>query len=115
MIQYKFGFESLKLEIFDVEDEPRSGRPIVIDCDQLKQIIDQDRNVSTRIIAVPHKLTSADKSNRKASFLALLRYQRKENILDLTVTCDEKWVYYSNTCRKGGWLAPRESASSVAK
>nr|XP_042912153.1 histone-lysine N-methyltransferase SETMAR-like [Parasteatoda tepidariorum] len=125
----------------NIEDEPRSGRPIEVDYDQLKQIIDQDRNISTRTIAleldvcqktivnafkrinltfkfncwVPHELTAEDQSKRKAACLVLLRDQRKENILDRIVTCDEKWVYYNNTSRKGGWSAPGESAGSLAR
>ncbi|PRD20333.1 UNVERIFIED_CONTAM: Histone-lysine N-methyltransferase SETMAR [Trichonephila clavipes] len=97
---------------FDLEDESRSGYSIEVDCNQLKQITDQDRNVSTRTIAleldfrqktsnnalkrinltfelncwVPHELTIGDKSKRKAACLVLLRDQRKENILDRTVT-----------------------------
>ncbi|GBM80997.1 Histone-lysine N-methyltransferase SETMAR [Araneus ventricosus] len=102
---------------FDIEDEPRSGRPTEVDCETLKQIIDQNRNVSTRTIAleldvcqetivnvlkriiltfkfnrwVPHELTAKDKRKRKAACLALLRDQRKETILGRIVTCDEKW------------------------
>ncbi|GBO16108.1 hypothetical protein AVEN_121255-1, partial [Araneus ventricosus] len=50
---------------------------------------------------VPQELTAEDKRKRKAACLALLRDQRKEKILDRIVTCDEKWVYYNNTSRKG--------------
>ncbi|GBN62560.1 Mariner Mos1 transposase [Araneus ventricosus] len=126
---------------FDIEDEPRSGRPIEVDCEQLKQIIDKDRNVSTRTITleldfcrktivnalkrinlmfkfnhwVPHKLTAEDKRKRKAACLALLRDQRKEKILYRIVTCDEKWVYNNNTSHKRGWSAPGKSAGSIAR
>ncbi|GFQ64972.1 histone-lysine N-methyltransferase SETMAR [Trichonephila clavata] len=122
------------------EDESCSGQPIEIDWDQLKQITDKT-NISTQITEiqldvcqkiivnalkcinltlkfncwVPPKLTAEDKSKRKADCLALLRDQRKENILDRIGTCDEKWVYYNNTSCKGGLSAPRESAGSVAK
>lgn len=34
-------------ETFKLGNEPRSGCPIEVHCEQLKQIIDQDRNVSS--------------------------------------------------------------------
>ncbi|GBN87069.1 hypothetical protein AVEN_202598-1 [Araneus ventricosus] len=97
---------SFKAGNFDNEDEPRSVLPIEVDCEQLKQIIDQDRNVPTRTIAleldvcrktivnalkrinltfqfnrcVPHELTAEDKRKRKATCLALLRDQRKRKL-----------------------------------
>ncbi|GBM03827.1 Histone-lysine N-methyltransferase SETMAR [Araneus ventricosus] len=142
-VPYLSAFNQLPFKAgnFDIEDEPRSGRPIEVDCEQLKQIIDQDRDVSKRTIAlgldvcqktivnalerinltfkfnhwVPHELTAEDNRKRKAVCLALLRDQRKEKILDRIVTCDEKWVYCENTSRKGGWSAPGESAGSVAR
>ncbi|GBM09193.1 Histone-lysine N-methyltransferase SETMAR [Araneus ventricosus] len=103
----KVWFRKFKGGNFDIEDEPPSGHPIEVDCEQLKRIIDQDRIVSTRTIAleldvcrktivnalkrinltftfyrwVPHELTSEDKSKRKAACLALFRDQRKEKIL----------------------------------
>ncbi|GBM46036.1 hypothetical protein AVEN_164052-1 [Araneus ventricosus] len=102
----RYSSQSLVSEVksgnFAIEDEPRSGCLIEVDCEQLKQIIDQDRNVSTRIIAleldvcqktiinalkriditfkfnrwVPHELTAEDKRKRKAACLAMLRDQR---------------------------------------
>ncbi|GBN91453.1 hypothetical protein AVEN_14730-1 [Araneus ventricosus] len=48
----KVWFRKFKAGNFDIEDEPRSCRPIEVDCEQLKQIIDQDRNASTRTIAL---------------------------------------------------------------
>ncbi|GBN94356.1 V-type proton ATPase subunit a isoform 1 [Araneus ventricosus] len=114
---YPFGLDPFKVGNFNIEDEPRSGHPIEVGCEQLKQIIHQDRNVSTRTIVleldvcqktivnamkrinltfkfnlwVPHELTSEDKRKRKAACLDLLRDQRKEKVLDRIVTCDEKW------------------------
>ncbi|GBL73019.1 Histone-lysine N-methyltransferase SETMAR [Araneus ventricosus] len=91
----KVWLQKFKAGNFDIEDELRSGRPIEVDCEQLKQIIDQDRNVSTRTIAleldvcqkaivnalkrinvtfkfshwVPHELNTEDKRKRKATYL----------------------------------------------
>ncbi|GBO23604.1 Histone-lysine N-methyltransferase SETMAR [Araneus ventricosus] len=137
----KVWFRKFRAGNFHIEDEPRSGRPIEVDCEQLKQIINQDRNISTRTIEleldvfhkkivktmkrinvtfqfnrwVPHGLTAEDKRKRKAACLALLRDQRKEKIQDRNVTSDERWLYYNNTSRKEGWSAPGESAGSVAR
>ncbi|GBN47208.1 Histone-lysine N-methyltransferase SETMAR [Araneus ventricosus] len=115
MIKVKVWFRKFKAGNFDIEVEPRSDRYIEVDCEQLKQIIDQDRNVSARTIAleldvcqktivdalkrinltfmfnrwVPHELTAEDKLKRKAACLALFRDQRKEKIVDRIVTYDE--------------------------
>ncbi|GBN99186.1 hypothetical protein AVEN_262565-1 [Araneus ventricosus] len=48
----KVWFRKFKAGNFDINDEQRSGRPIEVDCEQLEQITDQDRNVSTRNIAL---------------------------------------------------------------
>ncbi|GBM10465.1 hypothetical protein AVEN_263373-1 [Araneus ventricosus] len=89
----KVWFWKLKAGNFDIEDEPRSGRPIEVNCEQLKHIIDQYRNVSTRTIVlelevcqktivnalkcinvtfkfnrwVLHELTAKDRGKRKAA------------------------------------------------
>lgn len=43
----KVCFRTFKAGNFDIEEEPRSGRPIEVCCEPLKQIMGQDRNVST--------------------------------------------------------------------
>ena len=48
----KVWFRKFKSMIFNIGDEPRSCRSAEVDCDKLKQIIDQDGNVSTRTIAL---------------------------------------------------------------
>ncbi|GBO23019.1 Histone-lysine N-methyltransferase SETMAR [Araneus ventricosus] len=99
----KVWFGKFKAGNFDIDDEPCSGRPIEVDCEQLKQIIDQDRNVSTRTIAleldvcqqtivnalkcinpmfkfnrwVPHELTAEDKRKRKEG--SAQRSKEREN------------------------------------
>ncbi|GBN82006.1 hypothetical protein AVEN_202706-1 [Araneus ventricosus] len=129
MTESKLGFGILRPEIFDIEDKPRSGRPIEVNCKQLKQIIDQDRKVSMLIIAleldacqktivnalkhrnlaykfnrwVPHELTAEDKPKRKAACLALLRDQMKKKIQDRIVPYDENWVSTTiEAVKKGG-------------
>ena len=47
----KVWFRKFKAGNFNVEDEPCSSCPAEVDCDKLKQIIDQGRNVSAQTIA----------------------------------------------------------------
>lgn len=64
---------------------------------------------------MPHELTSKNSAKEKKSNLALLRDQRKDNILDRTVSCDEKWLYYNNTSCKRRWSSLGKSAGLVTK
>ncbi|GFW04562.1 histone-lysine n-methyltransferase setmar [Trichonephila clavipes] len=48
----KLWLRMFKAGNFSTEDEPLSGHPIEVDCDRLKQIIDQDRKISTRTVAL---------------------------------------------------------------
>ncbi|GFU32965.1 histone-lysine N-methyltransferase SETMAR [Trichonephila clavipes] len=48
----KVWFRKFKAGNFDIEDEPRSGCPLEVDCEQLNQIIDQYRNVSVQTMAL---------------------------------------------------------------
>lgn len=41
---------------FSIEDEPRFGRPTEVYCNQLKKIIDQDRNFSTSFFASARRM-----------------------------------------------------------
>ena len=46
----KVWFWKFKAGNFNIEDEPCSGRPAEVDCDKLKQIIDQDRHVQDELL-----------------------------------------------------------------
>lgn len=52
MILVKVWFRKFNAGNFNIEDKTHSGRPIEVDCEQIKQIINQDKNVSTRTIAL---------------------------------------------------------------
>lgn len=47
----------------DIEDEPHSGCPIKVECDQLKQTIDQGRNVATQTIVLEFDVNQNRKLN----------------------------------------------------
>jgi len=47
-----------------------------------------------------HELTEANKNQRVAVYLSLLRKQRRKSFLWKIVTDDEKWILYGNSKRK---------------
>ena len=49
-------------------------------------------------------LTEADKVRRLQACTNLLKYQRKEKILDWVITCDKKYIYLNSTSQKEGWF-----------
>ncbi|GFR08946.1 hypothetical protein TNCT_491891 [Trichonephila clavata] len=67
----------LQAENFDIDDESCSGHSVELNRWE------------------PHELI-AGKTEEKGG---LLRHQRKENILNIIVTCHEKWMLYS---KEGG-------------
>lgn len=134
-------YQNFKIKNFDIEDESRAGRPTVIDETELRKSIDEDQNATSRELAshfnvsqttiiralknigltykfnrwVPHDLTQNDKEKRKRTCVNLLEYHRKGDFLNRIVTCDEKWVYYDNTSRKGGWSEPGVPVRTVTR
>ncbi|GFT82320.1 histone-lysine N-methyltransferase SETMAR [Trichonephila clavipes] len=121
---------------FSLKDEKRSGRPVEVDDDLIKAIIDLDRHSTTRGIAeklhvshtcienhlkqlgyvikldtlVPHEL----KETQRINSWDLLK-KRNENYLFLKrmITGDEKWVVYNNIKRKISWSRPGEPTQTT--
>ncbi|GFW35719.1 histone-lysine N-methyltransferase SETMAR [Trichonephila clavipes] len=52
----QFRFRRLRSGIFDVKDAPHTGRPIVENVDKITEIIETDRQVSSRSIAQELKI-----------------------------------------------------------
>jgi hypothetical protein len=44
-----------------------------------------------------------------------LRFQRDGPFLMLSVTCDEKWIFYDNVIRKRQWCRPEEAPKPTPK
>ena len=115
---------------YSLEDEPRSGRPPVIDDEELQRAVEADPRQSTRNLAttlgcaqstitthlaaigkksklgqwVPHDLTDHDRERRAEVCTSLLSYARRNDWLDSVVTGDEKWVLYVNYRRRRQWV-----------
>ena len=111
---------------FDVEDTPRSGRPVEADEDTIKALVDANRRITTREIAerlnlsnstvhnhlkrigliskldiwVPHALTERNLCRRVDVCDLLLKRQENDPFLKRIITGDEKWIVYNNVKRK---------------
>ena len=119
---------------FDLNDEPRSGRPAEIEDDELLKLVEQDPRLTLMGFAellgcshtavknhlkqlgkswrygvlVPHDLSALQKKNRVDICSLNLESHRNFEWLTNILTCDEKWVLYKNQSRKRQWLGKGE-------
>lgn len=110
----------------DIEDAPRSGRPVTTDVEQIRAFIDSDRQITIREIAarlkigkstvsehlskvgmvkkldvwVPHELTEKNLMDRISICDSLYKRNENDPFLKRIVTGDEKWIVYNNVERK---------------
>ncbi|XP_011630944.1 histone-lysine N-methyltransferase SETMAR-like [Pogonomyrmex barbatus] len=96
-------FAKFRCGDFDLQDAPRSGRPVTTDVDQIKALIDSNRHLTTTEIG--HNL-NIDQST-------VSRHLRKLGMR--MITGDEKWIAYNNVSRKRSWSKRSEAAQTVAK
>ncbi|GFW35816.1 histone-lysine N-methyltransferase SETMAR [Trichonephila clavipes] len=80
---------------FDVEDAPRSGKPIEVDKDAIKALVDANRRITTQRTASQH--------------------HENDPFLKRIITGDEKWVVYNNVKRKRSWRKKDEPAQTISK
>ena len=126
-----------KANNFNLDDEERTGRPPKLTDDELLHEIQLNPSICVEELAdnlevceqtvrnhlhrlgytvrlmkwVPHELNSFNKLTRTRVCQRLLEwYQREKDFLDNLVTCDEKWIYYSNNSRKQQLVAPGVSS-----
>lgn len=126
---------------FSLEDNPRNGRPITIDDDQILEQIKSNRHISTREVAqclgvehstiskrlkslgfmkkidtwIPHNLSEKNILDRIAICESLLKWNSLEPFLKRVITGDEKWIVYENIKLQRSWCGPGESSQPVAK
>ena len=137
---YKW-FSKFRSGNFSIKDAPRSGRPTVIENDQVKQIVDQNPQFTTRQIAdivnvskatiarrlkeigyvskldvwVPHQLTETQLNQRITTCDLLLKRQKTTLFLKNPIIGDEKWIVYNNIKRKISWGYPSEPPKAIPK
>lgn len=126
---------------FDVNDAPRSGRPMKADDDKIKALIESNPRYTTQEIAetlnigqstvhdhlkklgfvskldvwVPHELKEIHLVNRLTICDLLLQREENDPFLKRMITGDEKWIVYNNVERKRSWGKRSEPPQSTSK
>ncbi|CAF4786012.1 unnamed protein product [Rotaria sp. Silwood1] len=117
-----------------LEDRPRSGRPLEIDIEQLKVLIEDNPRLTTSELSamllcnhstidrhlheigkvskletwVPHQLSSDNIQQRITICNSFLSKRTRHKFLQQIVTGDEKWVLYVNHTLKRQWVNPED-------
>jgi histone-lysine N-methyltransferase SETMAR len=125
----------------DLSDQPRSGRPSVVDEARLLELVKANPRQTTSELAleldcsktvisdhlrqlgcvwkleqwVPHELTDDQKSMRVAICSSLLSRHAYEPLFDRIVTQDEKWVEYESHERGHFWQTPGAEVAKCPK
>ncbi|XP_046837226.1 histone-lysine N-methyltransferase SETMAR-like [Vespa crabro] len=136
-------FVKFRFRNFDVEHEPRSGRPVKVDKDTIKALVDANRethvttceigerlnlsnsNVYDHLkglsltsklnIWVPHVLRERNLCRRVDVCDSLLKRHENDTFLMRIITGDEKWVVYNNVKHKRSWSKKDEPDQSISK
>ena len=124
-----------------LEDDERSGRPLDVDNDQLRALVEANSRPTVRELAseldvmyttisnhlreigktrkldkwLPHELNHNQKKCRYEVSSSLLLCNKNDLFLDWVVTCDEKWVLYDNRRHSAQWLDTDEAPRHFPK
>lgn len=124
-----------------LENQPRSGRPLSLDPEVLREAVEESPTTSTRRLSaelgpskdtisrhlkklgmikkrcreIPHEITDAQAKRRIEICRQLLLNPNDLRWIKRIVTCDEKWVYFDNPDMGSQWLNPGQTAKPVAK
>ena len=134
-------FKRFDSGLTDLDDEPRSGRPSVVNNDQLIVLVMNCSMITLDDISyhtglakstiwdalqrlgfsyklnrwLPHSLTAYDKRRRVDACTKLLAEYKKDPFFNRLITCDEKWVLYDNSVRGGSWSKVGDRAAGTPK
>ena len=134
-------FHRFKNGNFELDDLPHSGRPLQVDMDLLKELIEQDPRLTTRCLAerlgcshiaiethlhelgktwkygvwIPHQLSPLQLQQRVDACMELMTSHRNYQWLHNLVTGDEKWVLYINYGYHRQWLSPGKTGVVTPK
>jgi histone-lysine N-methyltransferase SETMAR len=126
---------------FELDYLPHSGRPLAVDMDVLKQLIEEDPRLTTRCLAerlgyshttvethrgelgktwkygvwMPHDLLAHQLEHRVDACMELMTAHRNYQWFHNLITGDEKWVLYVNHTRKRQWLGVGQTGLPTPK
>ncbi|GFT87786.1 histone-lysine N-methyltransferase SETMAR [Trichonephila clavipes] len=98
-------FAKFRYGNFDVEDAPRSGRPVEADKDAIKALVDANRRITTQR-NLCRRIDVCD---------SLLKRHENYPFLKRIITGDEKGVVNNNVKRKRSWSKKDEPAQTISK
>ena len=122
-------FAKFRAGDFSLDDAPWSGRPVEVDRDHIKTLIENSQHYTTREIAdilkitkssvenhlhqlgyvhrfdvwVPSKLSKKNLLDRISACYSLFKCNENVPFLKEIVTGDEKWILYNNVEWKRSW------------
>jgi histone-lysine N-methyltransferase SETMAR len=134
-------FNHFKNGDLELDDLPRSGIPMEVDMDFLKQLIEEDPRLTLRCLAeqlgcshttvekhlnelgktwkygvwIPHELSSHQLQQRVDACMDLITSHRNYQWLSNLITGDEKWVLYINYTRGRQWLSAGQIGVATPK
>lgn len=137
----RFWFRRFKTGNENLEDEPRQGRPLAFEDDELHACLQSNPRATCETIAellnceestvqkrlhaigfvnkldkwVPHRLTPENKFMRLSICTSLLARNDLDPFTDRIVTCDEKWVLHDNNQRSRQWVPRGKDPGTTAK
>ena len=134
-------FQKFKLGDLSLRDEPRNGRPQVLNDEVLKVAIEQDSSLTCGELArqfnisdetvrlhlhclgkayklskwVLHTLLEVHKRQQVAACVSLLSRHRTASLFNRVLTSDEKWVLYETPKHSRHWLSPQDAVPHTAR
>lgn len=134
-------FQKFSRGDFILIDKARSGRPKIINNQNLKVAVERNSSTTCLELAetfnvndetirlhlhqlgkkwklskwVPHNLSDDNKLSRITICSANFSRHQNEPFLDRLLTCDEKWILYSNSKRSYHWLSSSDAIPHTPK
>ena len=134
-------FNRFKNSNFELDDLPRSGRPLELDVDLLTQLIEEDPRLTLRCLAerlgcshttvekhllelgktwrygvwISHELSPHQLQLRVDACMNLITSHRNYQWLRNLITSDEKWVLYVNYTHRRQWLGAGQTGVATPK